>query len=177
MRAESRALLLVLLLVASAQSAMHCRRGASEAQGLPLPMSAATRILDRLAGVRQTSPGRWIAKCPAHEDKSPSLSIRELETGRILLYCFTGCGAGDVVESLGLTLADLFEKRLDPISLPPVRGGFSAREILELSAHEIMVASFLVSDAAARPLSESEQLRLAQAAGRITKAQAMVYGR
>jgi len=140
-------------------------------------MSAATRILDRLAGVRQTSPGRWIAKCPAHEDKSPSLSIRELETGRILLYCFTGCGAGDVVESLGLTLADLFEKRLDPISLPPVRGGFSAREILELSAHEIMVASFLVSDAAARPLSESEQLRLAQAAGRITKAQAMVYGR
>jgi hypothetical protein len=105
------------------------------------------------------------------------LSIREMEDGRVLINCFGGCGAGDVVASLGLTLADLFEKRLGPVSLPPVRGGFSAREILELSAHEIMVASFLVSDAVTRPLTESEQLRLAQAAGRITKAQAMVHGR
>ena len=39
-------------------------------------MSAAARLLDRLTGVKQTAPGRWIAKCPAHEDRSPSLSIR-----------------------------------------------------------------------------------------------------
>ena len=41
-------------------------------------MTAAT-ILDRLDGVRPTGDGRWIARCPAHDDRSPSLSIREAE--------------------------------------------------------------------------------------------------
>ena len=41
----------------------------------------AAKLLDRLPGVRKTGPGRWIAPCPAHEDRRPSLSIRELEDG------------------------------------------------------------------------------------------------
>jgi hypothetical protein len=140
-------------------------------------MSPVDKLLDRLDGVRQTAPGRWIAKCPAHEDRGPSLSIRELEDGRILLHDFAGCGVGDVVASLGLTLSDLFPKALTPVALPPVRGGFSARELLELIAHEVTVVSLLVLDAAERTLTERDQARLVQAAGRISKAQAMVYGR
>jgi hypothetical protein len=141
-----------------------------------VPMSASGRVLDRLQGVRQSAPGRWIARCPAHEDRSPSLSIRELEDGRVLLHCFGGCANGDVLAAMGLRMSDLFDKPLAQ-HLPPVRGGWNARELLELNAHEAMVAALLASDAQERPLTEDERARLAQAAARLGKAQALVYGR
>ena len=40
-------------------------------------------LLSILEGVKRTGPGRWMARCPAHGDKSPSLSIRELDDGRV----------------------------------------------------------------------------------------------
>ena len=36
------------------------------------------RLLDRLDGVRQNGRDQYLAKCPAHDDRSPSLSIRTL---------------------------------------------------------------------------------------------------
>lgn len=68
-------------------------------------------LLDRLERVKQTGQGRWVARCPAHDDRSPSLSIRETEN-RILLKCFAGCGAADVVAALDMNLSDLFPERL-----------------------------------------------------------------
>jgi hypothetical protein len=41
-------------------------------------------LLDKLDGVRPTGAGRWIAKCPAHEDRHASLSVRELDDGHVL---------------------------------------------------------------------------------------------
>ncbi len=64
------------------------------------------RLLARLEAVRRTGPDRWLARCPAHEDRRPSLSIREGDDGRVLIYDFAGCGAADVVAALGLDLAD-----------------------------------------------------------------------
>ena len=57
-------------------------------------MSAAAKLLDRLERVKQTGPRRWIAACPSHRDRSPSLSIRELDSGLVLLHDFGGCGTG-----------------------------------------------------------------------------------
>ena len=59
-------------------------------------------LLDRLSGVKSSGQGKWNAKCPAHADKSPSLSICELSDGRVLLHCFAQCGAIAVLESVGL---------------------------------------------------------------------------
>jgi hypothetical protein len=70
-------------------------------------------VLSRLDGVRETRPSRWIAKCPAHDDRHPSLSIRALEGGRTLLHCFAGCEIHSVVSALGLRLSDLFPPRTD----------------------------------------------------------------
>jgi hypothetical protein len=64
-------------------------------------------LLARLIGVRRNARG-WIARCPAHEDRSPSLSIGEGHDGRILLHCFGGCTSDAVCDSLGLSLAELF---------------------------------------------------------------------
>ena len=50
--------------------------------------------------------------CPAHDDRSPSLSVR-YETDRVLLHCWTGCEPAAVVEAFGLTLADLFDVNTD----------------------------------------------------------------
>jgi hypothetical protein len=139
-------------------------------------MSAASKVLDRVAGVKQTGTGRWIARCPAHEDRSPSLSIRETDDGRCLLHCFGSCETSDVLVAIGLSFRDLFDKPLAR-HLPPVRGGFTARELLELSAHEATVVSLLADKAAAGPLSADDMQRLAQASERLSKAQVLVHGR
>lgn len=70
------------------------------------PPAGIDGLLSRLAGVRQTGPDRWTARCPAHEDRSPSLSIRD--TGeRVLMNCFAGCHPEDVLAAVGLTWRDL----------------------------------------------------------------------
>ena len=79
----------------------------SVSQG-PAPINA---LLERLDRVRETGPGRWLARCPAHDDRHPSLSIRETEDGTILIKCWAGCSAADVVSAVGLEPRDLFPDR------------------------------------------------------------------
>ncbi len=64
-------------------------------------------ILGQLERVRKNQRG-WLALCPAHEDRDPSLSIAEGDDGRILLRCFAGCPTDRICASLGLKLSDLF---------------------------------------------------------------------
>lgn len=52
--------------------------------------------------------GEYMCKCPAHEDRTASLSVREGDGGKILLHCMAGCSTGDVVRAMGLKMADLF---------------------------------------------------------------------
>ncbi len=65
-------------------------------------------IRDRL-GVSKSSQ-KFSVKCPAHEDSSPSLSVKALDDGRVLIHCFAGCSAPDVLAAIGLTLSDLYPK-------------------------------------------------------------------
>jgi len=41
----------------------------------------------------------WMARCPAHQDRDPSLSIRETD-GKLLVHCHAGCDQRDVVAAL-----------------------------------------------------------------------------
>ncbi len=66
------------------------------------------KILSRLENVRKKSRGGWTARCPAHEDRSPSFGIQETSDGRVLVNCLAGCNASDIVRALGLELRDLF---------------------------------------------------------------------
>lgn len=65
-------------------------------------------ILNRLNKVRKAGDGKWSACCPAHADKSPSLSIRETEDGSILMHCFGGCSIDAVTGAIGMDVSDLF---------------------------------------------------------------------
>lgn len=64
-------------------------------------------LLSKLNKIKSNGNGKWLACCPAHFDKSPSLAIKHTDDGKILLHCFSGCAVADVVAALGLTLADL----------------------------------------------------------------------
>ena len=70
-------------------------------------------LLNRLDHVRPSGKDRWTARCPAHEDRDPSLSIAVTPDDRILLHCHAGCGGADVVAAIGLSLSDLFPEPLD----------------------------------------------------------------
>lgn len=72
-------------------------------------ISPIENLLSRLDGVKNTPKG-WKACCPAHNDKNPSLSIAQGDDGRVLLKCWAGCEALDIVHSLELELSDLFER-------------------------------------------------------------------
>ena len=64
------------------------------------------RVLERLPDARRNGKG-WQARCPAHDDTSPSLSVTAGDDGRVLLHCFGGCTFEAVAAALGLTAADL----------------------------------------------------------------------
>lgn len=68
------------------------------------------RVLERLEGVRRNGNG-WKTLCPAHGDHEPSLSVSVGRDGKALVNCFKGCSTEAVMDVLGLTMADLYERR------------------------------------------------------------------
>lgn len=70
-------------------------------------LSALERCGHKARPSRQGSRQGWVARCPAHDDKNPSLSIGEGGDGRVLVRCHAGCTPEKVCAALGLTLADL----------------------------------------------------------------------
>jgi len=65
-----------------------------------------TELLSRFAGIRKENGG-YVALCPAHADKNPSLSIREVE-GKVLLHCHAGCKYEEILLAADLKQSDLF---------------------------------------------------------------------
>lgn len=126
-----------------------------------------TDILSRLAKVRQTGRDTWLACCPAHEDRTPSLSVRSLADGRVLLHDFGGCGAADVVAALGIELSDLFTQPLYHRA-QRVRHPFTALDALRALRHEAAVVAISVADLAEG--REVDEGRVALAAARIADA-------
>lgn len=102
-------------------------------------MKAAAKILTCLQQVRQTGPSTWIARCPAHEDRRPSLAIRADED-RVLMHCFAGCEIGDVLVAVGLCLSDLFNSPATYCTAGLTRP-FPAMDALRALAFEAVVVS------------------------------------
>lgn len=130
-------------------------------------------LLDRLDAVRETGAGRWVARCPvpAHDDRHPSLSVRETADGTVLLKCWAGCGAADVVAAVGLELRDLFPPRID--DRPPLRKHerWASVDVLRCLAHEVVIV-LVAAEATGRgeALTDADRDRLAVAAGRLRAA-------
>jgi hypothetical protein len=113
-------------------------------------------ILSRLEKVKGRN-GTYTACCPAHGDKSPSLAIRELDDGRILMKCFANCSVQDIMGSIGMEIGDLFPDTNK--DLPPVKRKYYATDLLrviEFEAWVVSVAAYTMSTG--KQLSEEIKL-------------------
>ena len=63
-------------------------------------------IAERLGG-KGAGPKSWKARCPAHDDRNPSLSISEADNGGTVMHCHAGCTIAEVLEAAGMTTIDL----------------------------------------------------------------------
>lgn len=128
------------------------RAGASRThasgRGFHVDTASAEPLLQRLEGVAKAGKG-WRARCPACEGRSRKLSIAESD-GRVLIYCFAGCKAIEVLEAVGLGWPDVMPPRHWPDTPEERRrarraireaGWASALSVLTLEAKIIQLAA------------------------------------
>jgi hypothetical protein len=118
-------------------------------------------LLSRLSKVKGRN-GSWTACCPAHDDKSPSLAIRE-EGGKVLLHCFSGCEASAIVAAVGMEMTDLFPPS-EPKYQPQPKVRFFASDLLRVIALEaaiVSVAAYDMSHGKTLPKADLDRLQLA----------------
>lgn len=155
--------------------------GETNAGGRRFHVDCATAepLLQRLDGVQKSGNG-WRARCPSCGGKSRKVAIAERD-GRVLLHCFGGCKAIEVLEAVGLAWADIMPPRTWPESPEERRqarraireaGWAAALATLATEATIVRLASAQV--ARWRPLSEEDDARLALACARIDKAAAVL---
>ncbi|GHU18701.1 hypothetical protein FACS189475_04610 [Betaproteobacteria bacterium] len=126
-------------------------------------------LLSRLDRVKRSGEGRWTAICPGHDDKGPSLAIRETDDGRILLHCFAGCSVEEVLAAVGMSFDDLFPPRAIEHGKPE-RRPFPAADILRCIAFEALVVASAGASLLAGTFSGSDRERLILAVSRIQSA-------
>lgn len=134
----------------------------------------AQTLLGRLHRVKRTGRHRWMACCPAHADKTASLSICETDDGRVLLHCFAECSAAEVLAAAGLTFQDIMPESLQG-QFKPVRHAFSAFDALKaLTLECTFIQLCAVRMANQQPLQAHDAERLHVAANRVQSALAAV---
>lgn len=71
-------------------------------------------FITHFKAVKQMGENQYMALCPAHNDKRPSLSVGLSENkNQILLHCYAGCSAEDILNAVGLKKKDLFNNKGD----------------------------------------------------------------
>ena len=145
-------------------------------------MSTVEKLLGRLQRVKPRGQGKWFASCPTsahkHGDRTPSLSVKELSDGGILLHCFAGCETEDVLSAVGMNFSDLYPPKHKHVL--GERPGWSMRDILLIISDEVLVLLIAAEQVIrGKPLTEQDGERVALAVSRIRNALTVggVYGR
>lgn len=140
-------------------------------------MSAVLDFLSRVDRVHASAPGRWRAVCPCHESKgrSLSMSVRETTDGTVLIKCFAGCGALDIIKKVGMRPGDLFPKEYRaPITQrgPAKANHWHARQdAMKTVMRETQLVALVASDIAeGRAVSTQDCERCAEAVVKIQSA-------
>ena len=109
-------------------------------------------FLSRLEKVRQIGPSKWVACCPAHDDRTPSMSIKDTPD-KILIHCFAGCDITTILGNVGLEVADIFHTN---------------RPRHDLELEELVVAVADLDIAAGKRLSQDDRDRYRLALRRLS---------
>jgi len=132
-------------------------------------MSDYLQLLERFDKLKQTAPDGWIACCPAHEDKGPSLSVKD--TGdRLLLHCFAGCTFRDIADAIGARPSQFFAGGYDRREFDK-KHRVPWRDIVVVLRSEMWILVGIASQLKqGKPLSEQDQSLLIEAGRRIEQA-------
>lgn len=133
-------------------------------------------ILPHLKKVRKTGPSNWIACCPAHDDKNPSMTLKQQPDGTVSVHCFALCGFEAIVASVGLGYGPWFPEKTEPHK--HVRAPYPAADILECIAEEAMIVWVVANDIAEGkevPSVDRERINLANK--RLQKAVEVMRGK
>lgn len=134
-------------------------------------------ILSKLDKVRRTGANNWLACCPAHEDRSPSMTIHAADDGRILVKCHAECSFQEIVGAVGLGWEPWFPPKPKTDFVPAVRRPFPAADVLEALSAELMVVMVTASDMhAKRVVSGRDLTRLVIAYDRIEEGRRLALG-
>jgi hypothetical protein len=125
-------------------------------------------LLPRLERVIPRGSNRWMARCPSHEDRSPSLSVEERTDGALLVHCFAGCTTAEVLQTVDLSLADLFP---DKFSHPGnARPRWNVKDVLVGLSREFEVVLIAANDiVAGKTLTEEDLSRVTDATRRVQR--------
>ena len=132
-------------------------------------MSNLNTVLQRLDKVQRIGNDRYKAICPAHDDRSPSLAIKD-DDGRLLLHCFGGCETLDVVSAIGLNFADIMPDKAEG-NFKKDKKPFYAMDILGIIKFEATLTFIYASNMAeGLTLTSEDRERLLLATSRINHA-------
>jgi len=120
-------------------------------------------LLNALEGVKRTGPGKFLARCPAHNDRHASLAIKLADDDRILIHCFANCGTESVLAAVGMTFDDLFPDRqardfdpTKPQSKPP---RYFASELLRTALFEATIVTVALGRVLSGATLDGDDLR------------------
>jgi len=107
------------------------------------------RVLSVLEKVQPRGKDKWLACCPAHDDRSPSLSIA-VKDNTVVVHCFSGCGGTEVAQALvdkGCEWDDLFPEKVEnrPSFFPKPASYYSKHELEELELQAWFLSIFATS--------------------------------
>lgn len=134
-------------------------------------------FLSRLQKVKRTGPDRWLALCPAHDDRHPSLNVRIQADGTKLVICRSGCDQEEIRLAMGCEWADFYPEKSTGVYDRKLPRAFPVSDVVEALEHEVMIVAVCACDiAAGKALSKEDKDRVLLASQRIANAKEMLLG-
>ena len=137
-------------------------------------------MLSRLKKVRRSSPDSYMACCPAHDDRNPSLSIKDTGGGKLLINCLAGCETLDVLGAIGMDWEDVLPPRVATEHNKPIKPTTQrvypsdALRAIQLESRIVAMAAYEMRKG--NNLTPDDVARLEVAMNRINTAVEMVNG-
>ena len=124
-------------------------------------------VLNRFDNVRESGNGQYSCRCPAHNDRSNSLGIKE-DSGKILMNCFAGCNVKSILDAVDLKWSDILpENEFDY----EIKKTFNPYSVLKMLRDEVLLVGLCsVSIRKGKPLNDVDHNRLLKAVANIREA-------
>ena len=136
-------------------------------------------ILPRLDRVKETKQGQWLACCPAHQDREPSLALKELSDGMVMLHCWSGCDAREIVNAIGLDMRSLYPPMQESIqgrNVKQAMPSWKRQQFVDLFNFERLVANIFRADVKANRFKVNDLNRFFVACERMRRVQGVLHG-